>query len=223
MVILIVDFQKQYEGEVIDKKRATKDVYILKIKLDKKISFDAGQFMNIEIPCNDGRTSKAYSIASPPSEREVLEFCIKKIPGGVASTYLCNLVVGSKIRLSGPFGFFTMKNCNSDCIFVATGTGIAGIKPMIEDMLSNGCKNNIILVFGARKDDDIYYRELFYDLSENYNNFRFIPTLSRPNSAWKGIKGYVQQWIKDNVVYNGQHIYICGLIDMVDEVLIVDR
>lgn len=207
-----------FDGEVVENKQITKDVYIIKVKLDKAIEFKAGQFVNIEIPFEEGKKQKSYSIASPPIQKNVLEFCIKKIAGGLGSTYLYNTFVGQKLRLIGPFGAFLLKEFDHEAIFVATGTGIAGVKPMIEHILNNGNENNVYLIFGVRKEEDIYYKELFEELQKKHKNFKFIPTLSKPSDNWKGNRGYVQDWIKKNIKHNGQHVYICGLVSMVEAV-----
>ncbi|MBI4895900.1 MAG: hypothetical protein HY831_05400 [Candidatus Aenigmarchaeota archaeon] len=209
---------ERFQGDVIENTQITKDVYVLKVKLDKNIDFKAGQFVNIEIPFEGGKKQKSYSIASPPLQKNVLEFCIKKVDGGLGSTYLYNTFVGQKLNLLGPFGAFILKDHSNDAVFVATGTGIAGVKPMIEDLLENGYKKKIYLVFGVRYEEDIYYRNLFEELAKKHKNFIFIPTLSKPGNGWKGEKGYVQNWIKNEISYNGHHVYICGLVPMVEAV-----
>src|SRR3989338_5612818 len=189
-----------FQGDVIENTELTQDVYIVKFRLDKNIEFKAGQFVNIEIPLPDGKKMKPYSIASPPIQRNVLEFCIKRVPGGLVSNYLHDIEIGTKLKIMGPFGMFTLKeNKDADSIFVATGTGIAGVKPMIEDLLSNGYKKNVYLIFGVRFENDVYYKQLFEELAKKHKNFFFVPTLSKPDAKWAGEKGYVQEWIKKHV------------------------
>ncbi len=209
---------EKFEGTVIENTQITKDVYILKVKLDKNIEFKAGQFVNIEIPFEGGKKMKSYSVASSSIQKNVLEFCIKKIPGGLGSTYLYNTFLGQKLNLLGPFGAFIIKDHEKDAIFVATGTGIAGVKPMIEHLLESGYKKKMYLIFGVRYEEDIYYKDLFEEFARKHKNFIFVPTLSKPGNRWKGEKGYVQNWIKEKINYTGHHVYICGLIPMVDAV-----
>ncbi|MBI5332919.1 MAG: hypothetical protein HZB65_05055 [Candidatus Aenigmarchaeota archaeon] len=208
----------EYTGIITENQNMTKDVYILRILLDNELGHRAGQFVNIEADIDDEKRIKAYSIASPCNQKKSIELCIKKIPGGKMSNYLYNLPIGSKLKITGPYGLFVVEDCKNNCIFVATGTGIAGIKPIIQDLLSRNCRKNIMLVYGVRKEEDIYYKHVFETLAKQYPNFSFVTTLSRPRTEWKGMKGYVQDWIKNNVKYTNQDVYVCGLPDMVEGV-----
>src|SRR3989344_6928664 len=132
---------KKYVAEVTENVKLTKDVYILKIKLNGDIDFIPGQFINIILPKDGRKQQKSYSIASLPSQKE-LESCIKRVEGGYFSTYLYNTKPGDKFEVLGPFGLFVPKHEDDDsnAIFVATGTGISAIKPMIEHLIEKGTK-----------------------------------------------------------------------------------
>jgi len=209
---------KRYIGEVVYNIKFTKDVYEIRMQLDNEIDFKPGQFVNIFLPIDGKKKQRSYSVASLPSQKE-LDFCIKKVEGGYFSTYLYDVKLGEKIELMGPFGLFVPKHedDNSDAVFVATGTGISAVKPIIEHLLEKGTEKKLYLIFGVRYEEDIYYRELFEDLARKHNNFHFIPTLSRPSEKWKGEKGYVQEWFRKHTTFNNQDVYICGLVPMCEE------
>ncbi|MBI4173706.1 MAG: hypothetical protein HY519_03220 [Candidatus Aenigmarchaeota archaeon] len=207
------------DAEVLENFAISSDVYVLRIKTAKPIEFQAGQFVNFYVPKDSGFKVKSYSIASPPSEQRYLEFCIKRVEGGYVSTYLQAVKPGFKFQLMGPFGHFIASNdLAADAIFVATGTGISAVKPIIQQLLDNGFPHKACLLFGVRHEASIYYRELWEDLAKKHANFTFVPTLSRPMPEWNGETGYVQDWLKKNLKHEGQHLYICGLVKMVDEV-----
>jgi NAD(P)H-flavin reductase len=72
------------------------------------------------------------------------------------------------------------------------------------------------LLFGARCEQDLYYRDEFELLAAEHSNFHFVPTLSRASSDWKGLRGYVQEHVKEIVGdRKDMHAYICGLDKMV--------
>src|SRR3989304_7334971 len=179
---------KKYTAKVIENTKITKDVYTLKLKLDGDIEFLPGQFINIILPKDGKMVQKSYSIVSLSSQKDFLELCIKKIEGGYFSTYLYNVKPGEKFEVLGPFGHFIPKNedDNNDAIFVATGTGISAIKPMIEHFIRKDTRKQLWLIFGARYEESIYYKEFFEQLARKHNNFHFIPTLSRADDRWKG-------------------------------------
>jgi NAD(P)H-flavin reductase len=72
------------------------------------------------------------------------------------------------------------------------------------------------LLFGARHEQDIYYREEFEHLAAEHANFHFLPTLSRGEAQWKGLRGYVQEHLPEVVgARTDMHAYICGLDKMI--------
>jgi NAD(P)H-flavin reductase len=104
-------------------------------------------------------------------------------------------------------------------IFVATGTGIAPYRSMLQWLFADSSRHldkQFWLLFGSRTQKDIYYHEEFLALAAGHNNFHYLPTLSRGDETWKGLRGYVQEHVTE--IVNGRtdmHAYICGLDKMV--------
>ena len=126
---------------------------------------------------------------------------------------------GSQITFQGPFGDFILRPPLRDTVFIATGTGIAPFRSMLHWLLAESDRHQgrqFWLLFGARHEQDIYYREEFEQLAAKHDNFHFLPTLSRAEDKWKGLRGYVQQHLGEIVGMRGDmHAYICGLDKMV--------
>jgi ferredoxin-NADP reductase len=182
--------------------------------------FVPGQWLSVQTNTPDGEEmTRAYSIASPPTENGHVAFCLNRVEDGFMSNYLFNLDEGAEIHFEGPFGNFTLHPPMRDTVFIATGTGIAPFRSMLHWLLADeerhkGC--NLWLIFGARREQDLYYREEFEALALKRANFHFLPTLSRPESDWKGLRGYVQEHVPDIIGSRADmHAYICGLAKMV--------
>ncbi|MGB6386756.1 MAG: FAD-binding oxidoreductase [Terriglobales bacterium] len=185
-----------------------------------RFGFVPGQWLSVKADTPDGEEiTRAYSIASPPSENGRVAFCLNRVPDGFMSNYLCNLEDGTEISFQGPFGDFILRPPLRDTVFIATGTGIAPFRSMLHWLLAESDRHQgrqFWLLFGARHEQDIYYREEFERLAAEHANFRFLPTLSRADSAWKGLRGYVQQHLGEIVgMRSDMHAYICGLDKMV--------
>jgi ferredoxin-NADP reductase len=163
--------------------------------------------------------TRAYSIASPPSENGHVDFCLNRVQDGFMSNYLCSLDEGATITFQGPFGDFILRPPLRDTVLIATGTGIAPFRSMLHWLLAESDRHQgreFWLLFGARRYQDIYYREEFEQLAAQHDNFHFLPTLSRADDHWKGLRGYVQQHLGEIVgMRNDMHAYICGLDKMV--------
>ena len=135
------------------------------------------------------------------------------------SNYLCDLRKGAEIPAQGPFGNFILRPPMRDTIFIATGTGIAPFRSMLQWLLADPpCHEDrhLWLVFGVRTEADLYYDSEFRKLAAEHPNFEYLPTLSRGSEHWKGLRGYVQDHVPGIVgTRTDMHAYICGLDKMV--------
>jgi ferredoxin-NADP reductase len=182
--------------------------------------FVPGQWLSVKANTPDGEEmTRAYSIASPPSQNGHVAFCLNRVQDGFMSNYLCSLDAGAEIAFQGPFGNFILHPPVRDAVFIATGTGIAPFRSMLHWLLARSERHQghqFWLLFGARRERDIYYREEFEHLATKHANFHFLPTLSRGETEWKGLRGYVQEHLAEIVgTRTDLHAYICGLDKMV--------
>ena len=76
------------------------------------------------------------------------------------------------------------------------------------------------MIYGARNQDELYYHELFTEMSVEHSNFTYIPALSdEPElSGWQGARGFVHVAAKEhfNGKFSGHKAYMCGPPPMVD-------
>jgi ferredoxin-NADP reductase len=205
-----------------------------------RFGFVAGQWLSVKATTPEGEEiTRAYSIASAPTENGHFAFCLNRVQDGFMSNYLCNLDEGAEISLQGPFGDFILRPPLRDTLLIATGTGIAPFRSMLEGMFEPGDRHlgeragacpelvegtpvaplhqaEFWLLFGSRYEQDIYYREEFERLAVEHSNFHFVPTLSRGGPEWKGLRGYVQEHVREIVGNRADmQAYICGLDKMV--------
>ena len=185
-----------------------------------QFGFVPGQWLSVKTNTPEGEEiTRAYSIASPPTENGHVAFCLNRVQDGFMSNYLCNLEEGAEIAFQGPFGNFVLHPPHRDTVFVAAGTGIAPIRSMLHWLFAEADRHQgrqFWLLFGARRVEDLYYREEFNELAAQHDNFHFLPTLSRGADEWKGLRGYVQEHLGEIVgMRTDMHAYICGLARMV--------
>ncbi len=192
----------------------------LEVKGVPRFRFVPGQWLSVKATTPNGEEiTRAYSIASPTSENGCVAFCLNRVQDGFMSNHLCDLREGSEITFQGPFGDFTLRPPLRDTVFIATGTGIAPFRSMLHWLLADPERprgHNFSLLFGARFEQDIYYREEFERLATEHANFHFLPTLSRGGPGWPALRGYVQEHLESIVGgRTDMHAYICGLDKMV--------
>ncbi len=186
----------------------------------KSMDFLPGQFVSILYPDEGKIIRRAYSIASPPRIKDHMDLCLKLVHTGKVTPWFWTFKGGEHFQIHGPLGKFILPDqIDFDLVFVATGTGIAPFRSMLQTLLAENFQRKIWLVFGVRYDNMIPYHSEWLELAKNHPHFTYIPTISRPGSNWKGETGYVQTKI-EKLFSNpeGKRVYICGLNQMIQAV-----
>jgi len=186
-----------------------------------EFKFTPGQFVSIQRPKPDGKThTRAYSLASTPRVGAQFDLCLNRVEQGFLSNWLCDLEEGAIVQFHGPHGMFTLREPHHDAVFVATGTGIAPFRGIVHWLFEQPERNQgheFWLVYGTRHEDGLYYRDELLAIEKAHPNFHYVPTLSRGGHEWQGLRGYVQDHVREIVgARRDMHAYICGLHQMVD-------
>ncbi|HMO01434.1 MAG TPA: ferredoxin--NADP reductase [Oligoflexia bacterium] len=223
-----------YNATVVKRIQVADNLIILRIKPDWQIpDFKPGQYVaiglseseedlgdNQSMPTTAKIIKRAYSIATPPRQKNYLEFYIALVEGGELTTKIGKLVEASRLFVTPKItGSFTLDGVpeGKNMIFISTGTGIAPYISMIENGLS---AQEITLIHGVRHDSDLAYREICLNWEKTLGNFRYLPIVSRPTSEWQGRVGRVQALFESGEVKTdplSDHIFLCGNPAMVDQ------
>jgi CDP-4-dehydro-6-deoxyglucose reductase len=200
--------------------RLAPDVMALYLRLpaNERLQFLAGQY--VEILTKDGKR-RAFSMANAPHDDEFLQLHLRHYPGGSFTEYAFSQMKEREIlRFEGPFGtFFLREDSETPIIFLASGTGFAPIKGIIEHALHRAIRRPMELYWGGRTRPDLYLDALPRRWAEEHANFRYVPVLSeaRPEDAWTGRTGFVHETVmKDFPDLSGHQVYACGAPVMVE-------
>ncbi|MDQ2712963.1 MAG: FAD-binding oxidoreductase [Acidobacteriota bacterium] len=186
------------------------------------LQFTPGQFISVVEHKGEKEVTRAYSIASPRAGNR-FELCLNRVVNGLVSPWLFELKPGDEVDMHEPLGYFTLRHPGRRAVFVATGTGVAPFRSMLLDHLPR-TQPKITLLFGVRHQEGLLYRDELEQLEKDYASFRFMPTVTRPDSTWAGRTGRVQAHLDEALALrtpiesNNVDVYICGLREMVDDV-----
>ena len=184
----------------------------------EQLPFIPGQFVSFSAEVNGKEITRAYSLAAGPCASNQFELCLNLVPDGHISKLLFAMQPGDTIAMRAPLGMFVLRNPEREALFIATGTGIAPFRAMLQAHLQTGSPP-ITLLFGVRYESTILYRAEFEQMAEQFPQFRFWPTLSRPEPGWTGRSGHVQTHLTEAIGSRRDvDVYLCGLKLMVDEV-----
>ena len=192
--------------------RLAPDVMMLHLKMpvSERLQYLAGQYVDI---LTKGGLRRSLSLANAPHDDAVLQFHLRNY-GGPFSLYVFDALKEKDIlRFEGPLGTFFLREDNvKPIILLASGTGFAPIKAIVEHALHKGFKRPMTLYWGCRVRADLYLNEL----AENWaraHGVRYIPVLSdaKPNDHWQGRTGFVHRAVmQDFPDMSGYQVYACG-------------
>ena len=193
------------------------NIHEIEFQTQLPIVIKSGQFISVRV--SDQRIN-AYSIAGSTDPNH-FQLLIDVSPQGVGSKYFENLKVGETITFLGPVGLFNLKpdDGSQQLLFLGTGSGIVPLKFIIEDALKNkNITQPISLYFGLRYKEDIFWQDIFDDLTGKYPNFHYKLCLSKPTEDWTGYKGHITDLVHQEFPDTSRcGAYLCGGKTMVEE------
>jgi len=124
------------------------------------------------------------------------------------------------LRVEGPFGsFFLREDSQKDMVLLASGTGFAPIKAIIEQMIEKNSQRKAALYWGCRSRADLYMNDWAEEATRRLAHLRYVPVLSeaKPEDAWTGRTGLVHQAVMHDLPNLMEHqVYACGAPIMVE-------
>jgi CDP-4-dehydro-6-deoxyglucose reductase len=203
--------------------RAAPDVVLLTMQLpaNDPLRYRAGQY--VEFILRDG-ARRSYSMANAPhtvTDKPFIELHVRHMPGGKFTDHVFGTMKDKEIlRLEGPFGsFFLREDGDKPIVLLASGTGLAPIKAIIEHMQFKAITRPTVLYWGARRRADLYLHEWALQAVRQMPHLRYVPVLSEPaaDDAWDGRTGFVHRAVMADLPdLSGHQVYACGVPIMVE-------
>ena len=214
---------KRMPSRVISLEKKSHDVMAIQLQLPASdtLQYKAGQY--IEFILRDG-ARRSYSMATAPhiaGDSKALELHIRHMPGGKFTDHVFGEMKEKEIhRIEGPFGsFYLREDSEKPMILLASGTGFAPIKAIIEQMQHSGSTRVATLYWGGRRPADLYMNDWVLAQLAAMPNLRYVPVVSNavPEDAWAGRTGFVHQAVMaDFADLSAHQVYACGAPIVVD-------
>ena len=203
--------------------RPAPDVAVLTLQLpaNEVLRYHAGQY--VEFILRDG-ARRSYSMANAPhtqADKPAIELHIRHMPGGKFTEHVFGAMKEKEIlRVEGPFGsFFLREDSDKPIVLLASGTGFAPIKAIIEHLEFKGITRPTVLYWGCRSKADLYLHDWAEAAAARLPNLRYVPVLSepKPEDGWSGRTGLVHQAVMADLPdLSGHQVYACGAPIMVE-------
>lgn len=200
----------------IDRPTPTVSIIQLRLPIGRRGIFRAGQYLRVLMSGGDSRN---YSMANPPQKNDGVELHIRQVSGGTFSEgILARLAPSSTLDVELPYGEFSLSDAvDRKAILIATGTGFAPMKSIIENGIKSGLTRPLHLYWGANIESDLYMLDLARSWAEAHAWFTFTPVVSAPSSKWRGRTGLVHRAVQaDYPDMSELEVYACGAPVMIE-------
>jgi CDP-4-dehydro-6-deoxyglucose reductase len=209
---------KKMPVRVLSLESKSADVKVLKLQLpaNDRFQFYAGQFVDFLL--RDG-SRRSYSMANAPhtltAESQAIELHIRHMPGGQFTDHVFGAMKEKDIlRIEGPQGsFFLREDSNKPIVLLASGTGFAPIKALLEHMQHKGIERDVTLYWGGRRPADLYLNEWVEQQIKLMPQLKYVPVVSDAlaEDGWTGRTGFVHRAVLEDMAdLSGYQVYACG-------------
>jgi CDP-4-dehydro-6-deoxyglucose reductase len=194
----------------------------LKLPAAERFDFHPGQYVDVLL--SRGRR-RSFSIASPPHDSRLLELHVRLAPGGeFTGPLFAGRMAGALLDIEGPLGHFVYRPppahaAAAPMLLVGGGTGLAPLMSILRHVTEQGLARDMTLYWGVRAERDLYAHAALERLSQRAPGFRYVPVLSEPSAAWKGLAGPVHEAVLAEVTDLARHeVYASGPPAMIEAV-----
>jgi CDP-4-dehydro-6-deoxyglucose reductase, E3 len=219
---------RKMPSRVMSLEKKSHDVMIVKLQLpaNDTLRYHAGQY--VEFILRDG-ARRSYSMANAPhtvagadgAAQPAIELHVRHMPGGKFTDHVFTAMKEKEIlRVEGPYGsFFLREDSNKPIIFLASGTGFAPIKAVIEHMSFKDIRRPAVLYWGGRRPADLYLNDWVRERMAQMPQLKYVPVISNalPEDNWTGRTGFVHKAVMEDFPDLSAHqVYACGAPIVVD-------
>jgi CDP-4-dehydro-6-deoxyglucose reductase len=211
---------RKMPSRVLSLEKKSHDVMVVKLQLPASdaMRYHAGQYIEFIL---QGGARRSYSMANAPHNGPGVELHIRHMPGGMFTDHVFTAMKEREIlRIEGPYGsFYLREDSDKPMILLASGTGFAPIKAVIEHMQFKGMAREAVLYWGGRRPADLYLDDWVRAKLAEMPNLHYVPVISNalPEDNWTGRTGFVHKAVMEDFSdMSGRQVYACGAPIVVD-------
>ncbi|HNV47035.1 MAG TPA: FAD-binding oxidoreductase [Spirochaetota bacterium] len=187
--------------------------FTFRLRDGKTLTPKPGQFVAVRVD-DENEVFRSYSVSRPTDDPSRVKIAVKLDPNGWGTPRLFAMREGDTVRLEGPMGDFTVRDTDTDKLFIAGGIGITPFLSLAREAARKHPGRTVRLLYGANAGRDVIYAQYLEELRREHPNFDYAIALARPDDGWQGHRGMVTDLI-DAVTTENAEAYLCGARPMI--------
>lgn len=211
---------KQKTVEVVSVQPAGPGAIAVQCRLGQHSKFEhlPGQYVRLDLP--GSAQERSYSMTTCTADWPLMNFLVRRIPGGAMSTRLAQLQPGDKLTVRGPYGSFYLRDGDRPLLWVAGGTGLAPFLSMLSALRqAERTDRDIVLCFGVNSAEDMCWPDATRELLQGFSRLKLLMAMGHPPAGWTGVQGTAVDALAAAdlapLAAAGAQAYLCGPPPMV--------
>lgn len=177
--------------------------------------FLAGQYIALFLEVGGVRTSRPYSISSPPNQTGYYEITVRRVKEGRVSNFLLDEISrGDMVESSGPSGHFYHNPVFHDptMVCLAGGSGVTPFMSMLREIVECGLKRALFLIYGNKSLDEAIFHDELRRMSDRFDNITYVPVIEDPPDGYHGATGLMTGQLIQKIIGGpaDKTFYLCG-------------
>ena len=209
------------EMEVLQIRQLSPTIKSFRLKpLGRYVNYQAGQFLAFHTGAKQNLV-RCYSLNSTPSRPGLYEVSVRKLEGGLGSTWMHEQVkIGDKLKVNNPVGRFTFKQQAKASIFVAGGIGITPMMSMLKYAVDTGDQRELYFFYAGRSLEELVFHDELLIIASRSCHIHYIPMMETIPEKWPGAKGRIstEMMLATGLNFAESDLYTCGPAPMMDSV-----
>ncbi len=188
----------------------TPNVKSVRLAPAEKADYRAGQFMKVTLDA-ETNLSRWLSFSSSPTEEGYIEFT-KKLTGSDFSRAIERLRPGDRVKVSYPYGNFTLSGEDKKIAFLSGGIGITPIRSICKSIVDRRLGTDAILLYANHTAAEIAFADDFAAMERAHPALKVVHVLSAPEPGWPGRRGHIdEKTLKEEISdFTERKFYLCG-------------
>lgn len=202
-------------ARVVEIREETHDVKTYVLSPNARFgTYRPGAYVTVRLTIDGRAMERAYSLSSPPGKDGLITITVKRVPGGVVSNHLADVISkGDVLELGAPAGQFILgAEPKTPLLMISAGSGITPVMSMLRHLVRSGSQTAITFLHFARTPKDVIFDRELADIAAHAPHVKVVVCVEEADEPWTGLRGRFDSSLLESVLpdFTSVDTYLCG-------------